>query len=792
MLTFRNRLLILLIGLVLGAQIVTLVTTLARTSSTESARAAAQLTAGVQVARQLMTYREQQLANAVGVLSADYGLREAIASADKDTVASALANHATRVGADLTMALDLDGNLIASGEGATAADGDFIRTAYAVAERGTEHSQFVASHDVIYQVFAAPVRAPTDIAYVLLGFAVDAKLAKQFQKLIGVDVAFLVEKDAAAHLVATTLSGTALASSFSSSKIDLNPSKLMLANGEYLSAGTHINADNLALNVALLKSMYEVRAPFRQMAWNLGFIIGATLLAAAFVAFYLGRSAARPVLKLAEGADRIAAGDYSVPVKPAGGQELARLADAFNSMQIGIADRESQLLHLARHDMQTNLPNRLHAEEWLAEHLRNLKPNDPYYIVVVKLTNLQEIAASLGFSIGEQLVRHIGSRLKDLQPEGGLVARIDSASFVVVGPTAQVSGVDQFAETIHHCVQGQLRTAGISLQAAAALGISEIPQHSTEATEALRCAEAAAEAAIQSQKTTARFDSNSDQVRRRHLQLGADLPLAIKTGQLFLLYQPKVSATDRTLQGVEALVRWQHPVFGKISPLEFVQIAERTGASADMTRFVLSTALRDLGLWHKAGAHVGMAINLSATDLLDVQLLQHVLKLLHEAHIPPGALTLEITESVFIRDAEVVKQNIELLRVAGVRFSVDDFGTGYSSLSQLRQLAVDELKIDQSFIRGTEGESEATAVIRAIVELGHGLGLRVVAEGIETESQMQMVATLNCDYGQGYLISPPISAQELAPMLEEVAERERTQIGVRERTQSLRVLELRR
>jgi diguanylate cyclase len=792
MLSFRNRLLILLIGLVLGAQIVTLVTTLVRTSSTETSRAAAQLTAGAQVARQLMTYREQQLANAVGILSADYGLREAIASADKATVASALSNHASRAGASLTVALDLDGNLIASGEGTAVIDEEFVRSARDAAERSNDHSQFISSHDVIYQVFAAPVRAPTDIAYVLLGFAVDAKLAQQFQKLVGVDVAFLVETETTTNLVASTLTGAGIASSFKSIRINLDPTKLMLADSEYLAASTRLNADNLVLNIALLKSMQEVRAPYRQMAWNLGLIIGGTLFAAVVAAIYLGRSTARPVLRLAEGADRIAAGDYSQPIAAVGGQELARLADAFNSMQVGIADRESQLKHLARHDAQTNLPNRLHAEEWLWRRMRTLKQDEHLFIVVVKLTNLQEIAASLGFAIGELLVRHIATQIKEKQAAEGFVARIDAASFVLIGSNVAVSQVENFAMSLRETAQAKLHTAGIALQAAVVLGVSDVPQYSTDAVEALRCAEAAAEAAIQSQRTLARFDSDSDQVRRRHLQLGADLPQAIQTGQLFLQYQPKVCTADRALQGVEALVRWRHPTYGMVSPVEFVQIAERTGASGTMTRFVLSTALRDLGRWHRAGAPVEMAVNLSATDLLDVQLLQYVLQLLRDTDIPAGALTLEITESVFIRDAEVAKRNIELLRVAGVRFSVDDFGTGYSSLSQLRQLAVDELKIDQSFVRGTHGEREATAVIRAIVELGHGLGLRVVAEGIETEAQMQMVASLNCDYGQGYLISPPISAEDLMPMLDIVAERERTKTMLRVSTQSLRVLELRR
>jgi EAL domain-containing protein (putative c-di-GMP-specific phosphodiesterase class I) len=273
------------------------------------------------------------------------------------------------------------------------------------------------------------------------------------------------------------------------------------------------------------------------------------------------------------------------------------------------------------------------------------------------------------------------------------------------------------------------------------------------------------------------------------LKLGADLPLALESGQLFLHFQPKIRLADRRITGVEALVRWQHPVLGLVSPAEFIPIAERTGASAGLTRWVLHSALKQLAEWHRDGYSLEVAVNLSAADILDAGLLQHILEALREVKVPAGSLTLEITESVLMHEPAAARRNMELLRVAGVRFSIDDFGTGYSSLSQLRELAADELKIDQSFVRSTMRGSDHVAVLRGIIDLAHALGLRTVAEGVETVEQWNLLAELGCRHAQGYLISKPAPASDLLPLLQ-VSRTLRADPA--EQTQSLRVLELRR
>jgi diguanylate cyclase (GGDEF)-like protein len=455
-------------------------------------------------------------------------------------------------------------------------------------------------------------------------------------------------------------------------------------------------------------------------------------------------------------------------------------------MQTDIAERETRLRHVARHDGPTGLPNRLHVEEWLGANLQELPQGQNLGVVLVAVTNLQEISAGLGFDIAGELVRHIAGSLGKMQAEHGLVARVDATHFLVALRPWREAATPQLLAEVRDLARRPLATAGITLQAAVVLGAALAPRHGATASELLRCAEAALETAIQQKQPQALFERASDEAQRRALKLGSDLPDALQTGQLFLHFQPKYRMSDRNPCGVETLVRWQHPEFGRVSPAEFVPIAERTGASGVMTRWVLREALKQLAAWQQQDISIDMAVNLSAADIVDPGMLEFILGALRDARLSANALMVEITESVLLQEPELARRNMELLRVAGVRFSIDDFGTGYSSLSQLRELPADELKIDQSFVRAMLQGPEHGAVIRAIVELGHGLGLRTVAEGVEQEAQWSQLAELGCDYVQGYLTGRPLSAEELTPQLRAAANQAVVQ------TAALRVLELRR
>ena len=791
MLSFRNRLLILLIGLVVGAQTVTLFTALPSTYRNERARADRQLVTGAKQALQQMKLSEGQLKNAVDVLTRDWGLRDAFGRGLWPTLGSVLDNHADRIGANLTLALDLDGNVVAHGgaSDAAAVDQELI-AAIASSEPTDSGAQFLVAHSTAYQVFTSPVLAPDEIGRVALGFAVNRRLAEELRKLVDVDVVFLAGPAGARRVVASTLDKLQQGGSAPDVGLNNEPNVVDVDGAEFLATITPLATHGESLDLALLKPMHEVMAPFWQLARIFAVIIGLTVMAAVGAGIYLGGGAARPVQQLAQGAARIAEGDYSAPVDgSSGGRELANLAQAFNTMQRGIAERESRLRHQARHDGATRLPNRLYAEEWLTKELSSLAPDSKLGVVSLTITNLQEVSASLGFEIAAQLVQHLAENIGALAREHTLVARVDASHFVVSATPMSDADLQALLIDLRERARRPLATAGITLQAAVVLGAAMAPRHGQNANELLRCAEAALETAIQQKQPQSMFERASDEAQRRALQLGADLPEAIKSGQLHLVFQPKYRMSDRTPRGVETLLRWKHPEFGNVSPAEFIPIAERTGASGPMTRWVLRTALAQLAAWQHQGIQVEMAINLSAADIVDPDMLEFILGALRDARLAASSLMLEITESVLLHEPQIARRNMELLRVAGVRFSIDDFGTGYSSLSQLRELPADELKIDLSFVRNINQGAEHVAVIRAIVDLGKGLGLRTVAEGVEEESQWRQLADLGCTYVQGYLTGRPMPAEELTPRLLAVRDGEQ---GSEAHTASLRVLELRR
>jgi EAL domain-containing protein (putative c-di-GMP-specific phosphodiesterase class I) len=249
-----------------------------------------------------------------------------------------------------------------------------------------------------------------------------------------------------------------------------------------------------------------------------------------------------------------------------------------------------------------------------------------------------------------------------------------------------------------------------------------------------------------------------------------DLRRAIEANELALVYQPKVEVATRRVIGAEALVRWTHPRLGIVPPAEFVPVAEQTGGSRQLTDWVLRAAVGQMAEWRRANFSLDLAVNLSAGDIADSGLGDAILRLLAEFRVPSTSLVLEITESAMMRDPLTAAGNMEILRVAGVRFAIDDFGTGYSSLSQLRKLPVDELKIDRSFISRAHLDPDDASIVSSTVELGHNLGLKVVAEGVEVAETLLMLGRLGCDIAQGYLISKPMSADALVAYVREASQ----------------------
>ena len=769
--SFRNRLLVLLIGLVLVIQTVTLFAVLARTARDVEARAAEQLRSGGSVVQQFVRFRASQLANAVAVLAADFGFRETVAGGDPATMLSAAHNHSQRVGADLMLVMDTDGRVLVSTTPVAREQAASLGNLLSDVRSGhDDQTHFMVLGGRPFQFFIAPVRTPETIAWVALGFAVDDRLAQRIRDVVGVHVSLIAYDEDGSGRVASTLPAgerTDLAAHVREGLGTLDesvPTTLRLGSTDYLSFAHRLDNDRDGLYVILQKPMSEVLAPYKDLRNALLGIDGIALALAIGLGLLLSRSATRPIGKLVQAARRIQAGSYDQSVNVGGGEEFRSLATTFNAMQQDIAEREARISHDAYHDSLTGLPNRAFAERHVDELLKR-EPDTHGALIIVDVRNVREINASLGHHVGDDALREAAQRLRQNVGGGDLVARVAANQFLIVVRDCSPARATLLAEQFAGVTRAALHLPTVSIELHANAGVCAYPEHGGSAGELLRRAQIALEDSEEARGGVASYRAGRDEEHRRRLALAGDLRAAIEQDDLTLVYQPKVAVATRSVKSLEALLRWSHPKLGAISPAEFVPIAERTGISRRLTSWVLQTCVRQMLAWRRDGLEVEVAANLSATDILDPELGDEILGILRTNGIEPTRLVLEITESAVMRDAPLAARNMQLLRVAGVRFAIDDFGTGYSSLSHLSRLPVDELKIDRSFITHAHERRDDEAIVMSTIELAHSMGLRVVAEGVETAECWNLLRRLGCDFAQGYLISRPLSATDIAPFV---------------------------
>jgi diguanylate cyclase (GGDEF)-like protein len=415
----------------------------------------------------------------------------------------------------------------------------------------------------------------------------------------------------------------------------------------------------------------------------------------------------------------------------------------------------------AHTDDLTGLGNRrlLHAEMNAA-----LKPGGKppkLALLVIDLDRFKEINDAFGHEIGDQLLRLVGPRLERTLVPGDVLVRLGADEFAVLVREADVHRAAEVATRLLAVLETPFTLEGVALHIDASIGIAVYPDHAADGAGLLQRADIAMYQAKEARTGWHLYDAEPTEYGRGRLQLIEDLRAALTTDQLVLHYQPKVDASSRQVVGVEALVRWQHPTQGLLYPDTFLPVAEQTRLMRSLASVVLQMALEQAAVWRNAGRDLSVAVNLSVANLLDAHLPLEVARLLTSFHLPPSALELEITESTLMIDPVRSKEVLEALRGLGVRLAVDDYGTGYSSLAYLRELAVDELKLDKSFVIPMLENPDAAAIVRSTVDLAHALGLRMVAEGVESEQHLEELARLGCDVAQGYHISRPVPAAQL-------------------------------
>jgi diguanylate cyclase (GGDEF)-like protein len=504
-------------------------------------------------------------------------------------------------------------------------------------------------------------------------------------------------------------------------------------------------------------------APYRPVAVAWGVLLAFGLVVGLVCAWLIARSVSRPVEELAASARRIASGDYSPPDMPARKDELGQLGNAFGNMARAISEREERILHQAGHDQVTGLPNRTSAEATI-QHALAARPAGPAALLMVGLARVPEIIKTLGHVVSDRMVREAGERLRAPAGEAP-VARATDTEFSVFLPGATRDEALRMAHRIVEALAEPYREADLTLDFAPAVGIALAPAHGTGASVLLRRAEVALIGALHSDDPVALYDASTDPHRPERLSLMGDLRHALEHGGIHLHYQPKLRLQDDRIDGAEGLARWVHPTAGAVPPDAFIALAEETGNIRRVTRWALAAGIAQASRWNAEGRAIRVSINVSARDLDDAALPRRIAGLLDAHGVAPSQIVLEITESAIMGKPDAAIGVLRQLADAGIDLAIDDFGVGQSSFAYLRRLPVRELKIDKTFITHLASVREDRIIVRSIVELGHHLGYRVTAEGVDDPGALDYLRTIGCDHAQGYLIAAPLPVEDFGRLL---------------------------
>ncbi|GGJ80637.1 putative bifunctional diguanylate cyclase/phosphodiesterase [Pseudomonas matsuisoli] len=763
--SFRARItwvLLTLLGLTVG---LVYVATQVATGDAVKRQAEEQLQVGAKVFLRQLDVRNRQLSDALQVLASDFGFKDAMSSGDVPTIRSALANYGARVEANGVLLLGLDGRVVAAVGDAFKEGEPFPYLDLLVAKEGqAEEPAVIPAHDGPSLLVGALVRVPLPIGYVVMGFPLDDRLIQEFRALTHLDVSVVALEDGKVTGSSTTLDADQFQAWLDTTHVDSISEESEL-RGEHFIESRLVLADRgkRQVIVSLQRSVDAAMASFHALKTRILWIAIVAFAGSLFIALLLGRSVSRPLSQLADAAERIGEGDYQAPIDIERRDELGTLARSLQHMQRGIAERERQLAHTALHDPLTGLPNRALIQERLANAIAAVRPTALLYLGVANFRALRERFVP---AESDELLRQLGSRVGQFSQRGNRPARVLGDEFLLLLDQCDQERAVALAVELLQSLKPPIFVGSHEAFLECRVGIAIYPADGSGVDELINRAAIAMHDATNQPGRLMLYEQGRDASHLRQVALIRDLRHAAERCELLLHYQPKVSLDGTPVAGrAEALLRWQHPQFGMVSPGEFIPLAERTGNISRLTHWVIEEVMRQVAEWAGRGLHVEVSLNISSDDLLDVHLPSRVEALLTRYGVPPTQLQFEITESSFLRDPELGLSILHALRGLGITFSVDDFGTGYSSLTQLRRMPVQELKIDQSFIRELDESSGDAVIVKSTIDMSHSLGLSVVAEGVEYARSLKLLQRWGCDVVQGYLISRPLPAADFEAWL---------------------------
>jgi diguanylate cyclase (GGDEF)-like protein len=714
------------------------------------------------------TLRSKALGDSADVLARDFGFRAALATGDRPTIESALTNLRQRVGTDRAFVVTDEGQVIGNGAPALVAAAGALP--FRMADDAT--MAVIAVDGAAFRFILAPILAPDRLGWVMFAVELDATEMRSLEALSAIPLtATMLSRDAKGHWRAATnmpaADRTALdrfvTTSFGGS--DRAIQQIGLETGKALALASPMAAPDGKPEAVLMLSYPFAKAMLPYRPLQIGIVL-AGLLGLALVligSLRLARDIARPIARLDDAARALENGERT-EVEIEGDDEISRLADSFNAMSRGITERENRIAHLAFHDSLTGLPNRVLFREQLDGDIRRaVHTHGQVAIFCLDLDGFKSVNDTLGHPVGDEMLKIVGQVVSEVA-DAAHVARLGGDEFaIILDDYHDHDRPRALAQAIIDRLREPMTVAGHNIVSGVSIGIAVGPHDGADADTLLKNADLALYRAKQDGRGNfSFFEPALDAAARARRQLELDMREALVKGYFRLDFQPVLSLKSDHIGGFEALLRWDHPTRGLISPVEFIPVAEDTGMIIQIGEWVINEACRQASAWPD---HLRVAINVSPLQFRSRGLQGVILQALARSGIAPERLEIELTESIFLENTSDTLTLLHNLRSLGIRIALDDFGTGYSSLSYLRSFPFDKIKIDRSFIIGIAIEQNATAIVRAIVDLATALGMETTAEGVEDEEQIVELRAQGCGSIQGFLYSKPVRAEEVAAMV---------------------------
>lgn len=742
MIRFRNlrvRLTVLYMGLFGLALVITAAAVVTAITRSAEQMVRAELVATGAVYDQIWSARSAQLHQGAALLAQDFGFREAVATGDDPTVQSALANLAARQGVEGALMMLVDGHVVAEG---VALDDATLDTLWAALDQEARDDGILRINGVEHQAVAAPIRAPVLLGWVIFIQRLDAAQMRELERLSAIPLEAAIVSAGAAPQAQ-----------------DAGP---RLIDGRMVLTRPLPSLDARGADLVLTYEMARAMAPYGAMFAWLGLIAVAGTVMMMGGAWLLSRSITRPIRALDDAVHRLEAGER-VEVAVQSDDELGRLARSFNHMVGAIRDREARLNHLALHDHETGLQNRLGFE-------RALAAEQDACVVVFHVARFETVRAAVGYDAAARLIRQLGERLGAVAQQPAARIAPGMLALKAAGPAEAALA---WAVEVRNAAEGSFEVDQAPIDVQLTVGVAPRADTLVSLSDIDRAVVAVDQAGFGTERA-AIFDAAAYGDPSGNLSIIGDLMRALENGEFSVSYQPKLDLRSGRLTGAEALARWTHPRRGFVSPDLFITIAEETGHIREVTDWVLARALADQARLADEGLEVKMSVNVSGRLLGDPGFVEAALALAATAR---GPLCLEITETAVIYNADAAIAAIERLSSAGVEMSIDDYGSGLSSLAYLKRLPASELKIDKAFVMAIDSGSRDALLVKSTIDLAHALGMRVTAEGVETEAGLALLQAMGCDLAQGYLIGRPMPIAALAERFAADAAETATQTG---------------